>query len=63
MPIFHKHRLIFTHLPKTGGRAINAWLGGIDGFDGHVSLNHVNNIINPLSLFKVANIQDVKKRK
>jgi hypothetical protein len=27
MPIFHKHKLIMIHIPKTGGEAVNKYMG------------------------------------
>jgi hypothetical protein len=36
LPVYDDHRLIFHHVPKTGGRAVNAWLGGSDVCPGHL---------------------------
>jgi len=37
MPIYDRHKLIFHHVPKTGGRAIESWLGGADAHPGHLA--------------------------
>ena len=37
MGIYHEHKLIFYHIPKTGGRAIDRWLGKANEQPGHVT--------------------------
>ena len=39
MPVYDDHKLIFHHVPKTGGRAINAWLGGSQELEGHMPIH------------------------
>jgi len=41
LPIYYKHDLLFTHVPKTGGTAVDRWLGGADNYHGHVPLNYM----------------------
>ena len=36
MPVYDDHKIVFHHVPKTGGRAVDAWLGGSDVSAGHV---------------------------
>lgn len=38
MPVYDDHKLVFHHVPKTGGRAIDRWLGGADSLKGHVAV-------------------------
>jgi len=43
LPLFDKHKLIFHHVPKTGGRAITEWLGGGDAHVGHLPVMFMHN--------------------
>ena len=38
MPVYDRHKLLFHHVPKTGGRAVDKWLGGADANLGHVAV-------------------------
>jgi len=37
MGIYHEHKLVFYHIPKTAGRAIDSWLGEANEQPGHVT--------------------------
>jgi len=52
MPISHKHKLIFVHIPKTAGSSVEASLG-IRGVDNHGSVTPSKDILFGSKEFKI----------